>query len=219
MEELSLKNNLEEDLKVKINLLFEVDKKTNEKLGEFYKKLKTKYEDIIIPNKEDGLPFHFTIIGGGNIEESELREFVEEGKGKLKNSLDKLKMFNEEKRIPKPDDRSQLSWHAFPFGRERILILRLKFTDKDYVLSGDKKLNKEIAKDLGNPNMDFSLPSHITICKFSPPENLFVDFDTLLQNAQNLFENMSIKENIELFPTVYVKNTKEKQFYKLNIEN
>lgn len=219
MEEFPFKNNLEEDPKVKINLLFEVDQETDQKLGDFYERLKTKYGDIIIPRKEDGLPFHFTIIGGGNIKESELKEFVEQDEGKLKNSLDKLKMFNEERRIPKPDDRSQLSWHAFPFGRERILILRLKFADKDYVLSGDKKLNRKIAKDLGNPNMDFSLPSHITICKFSPPENLFVDFDTLLKSSQILFENMNIKENIKLSPAVYIKKSNDKQFNKLNIED
>lgn len=219
MEKLPVKNNLEKEPKVKINLLFEVDEITEQKLQEFYERLRAKYGETIISRKDDGLPFHFTIIGGGEIAESDLVEFEERGGGKIGKALNKLKMYNEEKRIPKPTLDSQLSWHTYPYGKERILILRLKFLYKDYILSGDRKLNRKIAKDLGNPYMDFTLPSHTTICKFTPPENIALDFDLLLKGSQRIFEEMNIKENMELIPAVYIKREEEKKFSKLNLEN
>lgn len=219
MEKFKLQNETEETFEVKLNLLFEVDSGTNKKLGNFYDELKNKFGEIIIDRKNDGLPFHFTIIGGGKISRKDLKGFEENNSGTLSESLSKLRMFNREKRIPVPTQKSQLSWHTFPYGEERILILRIKFTDGDYVLSGDRELNKNIARNLGNPNMDFSLPSHITICKFNPPKNSQIDFDFLLKEATLLFNKFEIQKNISLEPAVYAKMPTDKKFTKIDIKN
>ncbi len=132
----------------------------------------------------------------------------------MRDSLLKLKMYNSEKIIPKVQ-AFQPSWSANPEGKERSRIIRLKFNIGEYILSGNWGINKETAETLGNPDMDFSLPSHITLFNLLVPEDYHLSFDDLQREFKKIYAQFDRGEII-LTPKITTKRPGEKSHSKLD---
>lgn len=133
------------------------------------------------------LPYHMTIIGGGGVEETSAGET-------LKGVIRQIKPFSEGT-IPQVIDVEP----AQLFGD--CLAIRLKL--KGYVITGDRKKNKELRTELRS-RFHFDGPRHITLFTIAGA-NKYQDMDGNLEKLELLlFLYREKLLQMRLYPEVWV---------------
>ena len=145
--------------------------------------------DATVVKKAGDLPYHMTILGGGKVAESGADEA-------LRGIVQLLKPFSE-RAIPQVLDIEP----AQLFGD--CLAIRLKL--KGYVITGDKKKNKELREKLRS-QFHFDGPRHITPFTVAG-ENKYREMDENMEKLESLllqFQEKLLK--MRLLPEVWVRS-------------